>query len=203
MGWFWGNSKGSDPTRKLEPDLQEYLEKETPARYTPTTALAPPHHPPSNPEQSESSSGQSSAQGAVLQDPKSTVPVASLFPDGRYAHLWKDYKPLEEIEGPSLSPAEKVVEQFKKRKDVLNRAALENCSEEHVALSVCFKTGDLQDRMRARMTMCRAENRKFSGCYTMQAVRSPILIDCSVSFGVSFCFACSKLRNLRYSPEIF
>jgi hypothetical protein len=181
MGWFWGDSNGSDPTKKLEPDLQDYLEKETPAKYTPTTALSPPHHPPSYPEQREPSYPRPYVQEPDLNDSKPSVPSASLFPDGRYAHIWKDYKPLEEVEGPSISPVEKVVEQFKKRKDSLNRAALENCSEEHVALSLCFKTGDLQDKMRARMTMCRAENRKFSRCYTMQAVRGPVLIDCPES----------------------
>jgi hypothetical protein len=51
-----------------------------------------------------------------------------------------------------------------------------------VALSLCFKTGDLHDKMRARMTMCRAQNRKFSRCYTMQAVRPPILVGCPESF---------------------
>jgi len=170
MGWFWGTSNRDDPTKKLEPGLQKYLEEETPAKYTPTTAVFTSRHPPSHSEQTEPSPPQPSVQETTPDRDKPVVPSASLFPDGRYAHIWKDYQPLEEIEGPSLSPAEKVVEQFKRRKDVLNRAALENCAEEHMALTLCFKTGDFQNRMRARITMCRLENRKFSRCYTMQAV---------------------------------
>ncbi|KAK2787303.1 hypothetical protein FQN53_005462 [Emmonsiellopsis sp. PD_33] len=158
MGWLWGNSDGSDPTKNLDPTLKDFLKQETPAPYDPT-----PVKPPSPPEQQK----QTAPEPAPSDKP--AVPSASLFPDGRYAHLWKDYKPLEEIEGPNVSPAERVIDQFKRRKEVLNKAALENCSEEHLDLSMCFKTGDLADKARARMTLCRDQNRKFSRCYTMQA----------------------------------
>ncbi|PGH28101.1 hypothetical protein AJ80_00359 [Polytolypa hystricis UAMH7299] len=168
MGWFWDDSNGkNDPTKNLDPSLKDYLEKETPAKYTPTTAIS--SEPPSQPSQKGSSASQPSSTTSNTQQSKPAVPSASLFPDGRYAHIWKDYKPLEEIEGPSISPAEKVVDQFKQRKSVLNKAALENCSEEHMLLTTCFQNGDLGDKMRARITMCRDENRKFSRCYTIQA----------------------------------
>lgn len=170
MGWFWGNSSSSDvdPTKKLDPSLREYLEQESPAKYTPTAAgITPPQQQNQSPEKAPTES-------SSLQDRKaeaaSPVPSASLFPDGRYAHIWKDYKTLEEIEGPSISPAERVVEQFKQRKDVLNRAALENCSEEHEDLSLCFKRGTFADKIKARLTMCGEQNARFSRCYTMQSV---------------------------------
>ncbi|EAS29306.3 uncharacterized protein CIMG_08052 [Coccidioides immitis RS] len=161
MGWFWGNSSGDDdPTKKLDPGLREYLEKETPSRYIPTTDV-----PSSEPPSRETPTSPDNA----TSESRTTVPSASLFPDGRYAHLWKTYQPMSELEGPEISPAEKVVDQFKKRKDVLNRAALENCAEEHIALTNCFKDGDAQQRMWARMTMCSKQNKEFSRCYTMQA----------------------------------
>ncbi|KAI1930138.1 hypothetical protein LOZ65_001515 [Ophidiomyces ophidiicola] len=165
MGWFWGNaSSNDDPTKKLDPELREYLERETPATYVPTTLPSPPEATSSDPQPSSPPSN-----AAASTESQPNVPSASLFPDGRYAYLWKNYQPLEQLEGPEISPAEKVVDQFKKRKDVLNRAALENCAEEHIRLTNCFKDGDVQQRMWARMTMCSKQNREFSRCYTMQA----------------------------------
>ncbi|KAF3480628.1 uncharacterized protein GIQ15_05975 [Arthroderma uncinatum] len=165
MGWFWGNSSDdADPTKKLDPSLRGYLEQESPSKYTPTTAgvqaqdRTPSHEKPAE----ESPSPDRAAESAT------SVPSASLYPDGRYAHLWKDYKSLEQIEGPTTSPAEKVVEKFKQRKGVLNRAALENCAEEQEVLSMCYKSGDFTERIKARMTLCQKQNYQFSRCYTMQ-----------------------------------
>ncbi|KAK2839188.1 hypothetical protein FQN49_006387 [Arthroderma sp. PD_2] len=162
MGWFWGNtSSDADPTKKLDPSLREYLEKESPSKYTPTTAGVPP-------QQTSKPAEGPSAQDQVAETGTS-VPPPSLFPDGRYAHLWKDYKSLEQIEGPGVSPAEKVVSQFKLRKDVLNRASLENCSEEQEALSNCFKKGTWSEKVKARLSMCGEQNAQFSRCYTLQS----------------------------------
>ncbi|PGH11850.1 hypothetical protein AJ79_04647 [Helicocarpus griseus UAMH5409] len=158
MGWFWGNSDGSDPTKNLDPSLKDFLKQETPARYDPTNikpSLAPEQKQPAPPRPSSNDPAPSD---------KPSVPSASLFPDGRYAHLWKDYKPVAEIETSDMSPAEKVIDQFKKRKDVLNKAALENCAGEQLDLSMCFKNGGLKERA----TMCSEKNSKFSRCYTMQ-----------------------------------
>ncbi|KAK2749891.1 hypothetical protein FQN57_005308 [Myotisia sp. PD_48] len=168
MGWFWGSSgEDNDPTKKLDPTLRQFLEQESPAKYTPTTAVPPPEQRPSHQE-----TPQKSVQDPTSEnDPntKPSVPAASLFQDGRYAHLWKDYQPLEQLEGSSLAPGQKVVDQYKRRKDVLNRAALENCSGEHEALTLCYQTGTFSDKMKARLTMCRAENQQFSRCYVMQS----------------------------------
>lgn len=164
MGWFWGTSDGSDPTKQLDPSLKDFLQQETPVRYDPTTVQ---HHSPSpspsaQPQTKQSSSQSTSADESIPAD-KPSVP--SLFPDGRYAHLWKDYRPVAQAETP-MSPGEKVIEQFKKRKDVLNKAALENCAEEQLDLSLCFKSGTVKERA----TMCSTKNAKFSRCYTMQTV---------------------------------
>ncbi|WEW59655.1 hypothetical protein PRK78_005134 [Emydomyces testavorans] len=167
MGWFWGNSSGDDdPTNKLDPELREYLKKETPSRYIPTTAVSSSE---AAPFAREEPSNLPPPDEKTPSESEPTIPAASLFPDGRYAHLWKTYQPLEQLGGPDASPAERVVDQFKRRKDVLNRAALENCAEEHITLTNCFKDGDIQQRMWSRMTMCSRQNRQFARCYTMQA----------------------------------
>lgn len=173
MGWFWSDSKPNDPTKKLDPGLREYLQQETPDKYTPAAAPSPApesHPPPPEPPKPESS------QPSTTEESKPTVPSASLFPDGRYAHLWKDYQTPTEVELSTKPPAERVVDQFNKRKDFLNRAAVENCAEEQEMLAHCFKRGSLQNRIWARVTLCSAENREFGRCYTMQGVRDHFLI---------------------------
>ncbi|KAJ9216792.1 hypothetical protein DTO166G4_1638 [Paecilomyces variotii] len=161
MGWFWGGSNSDDPTKKLDPSLREYLEKEAPAKYTPTEI---PSSSSRDPQPNESSSKATSSDAS---EPK--VPSASLYPDGRYAHLWKTYKPLKETEESMTTGAERVIEQFKQRKDTLHNAAMENCALEHEALTFCFQTGDWKKKLKARVTMCSEENKKFSRCYTTQA----------------------------------
>ncbi|OJD22783.1 hypothetical protein ACJ73_05868 [Blastomyces percursus] len=163
MGWFWGNSDGSDPTKQLDPSLKDFLQQETPARYDPVT-VQPPSLPPLEPSQTSQSSSQPTPADESTSSDKPSVPSASLFPDGRYAHIWKSYKPVAELESSSMSPAEIVIDQFKKRKEVLNMAALENCAEEQMDLSLCFKSGTVKERA----TMCSAKNSKFSRCYSMQ-----------------------------------
>ncbi|KAH8700883.1 hypothetical protein BGW36DRAFT_375181 [Talaromyces proteolyticus] len=151
MGWFWGSTP--DPTKNLDPELQEYLRQETPAPYTlPDSASTTTTNPSSNNASSSPTS------------------VPSLFPDGRYAHLWKTYKPLAETESThSQAAAERVIEKFKARKDAVQDAAMENCALEHEALSTCFQKGDWWSMAKARATMCADENRKFSRCFTTQA----------------------------------
>ena len=98
------------------------------------------------------------------------MPPESLYPDGRYAHLWTSYKPLSVIEAESKSDQEKlldVLEGYKDRKAQIGRAAVENCVEEQMTLNDCWDKGRWTDRM----TMCRKENRAFERCYIMQSVR--------------------------------
>jgi len=177
MGWFWGtSSKGNeepttdDPLRKLDPSLREFLEKESPVKYKtnesttsnlPLPASKKPQSytdqilPPSEPTQTDTSTHK--------------VPTESLFPDGRYAHLWKSYKPLYEVENANKTDQEKlldVLEGYKFRKGEIGRAALENCANEQWAVNDCFRNGG----WKSRMTMCRAENKGLERCYLMQAV---------------------------------
>lgn len=97
------------------------------------------------------------------------VPAESLYQDGRYAHLWKTYRPLAEVENETKTDTEKlqdVLEAFKARKAAIGTAALENCADEQMDWSNCMRGGSL----RARMTMCSDEVRKFERCFNMQSV---------------------------------
>lgn len=161
MGWLWGSSTPSDPTKKLDPELRDYLQQEKPAPYTTTTTSSSSSSPPANESQTTPSSST-----------EKNVPAASQFPDGRYAHLWKTYKPLSELEGAQpAAAAERAITSFKNRKDTVHEAAMENCALEHETLMTCFHGGDWWTLVKAKATMCGDENRKFSRCYTTQAVR--------------------------------
>lgn len=169
MGWLWGKSdppksSDSDPLRDLDPSLRDFLSKESPVKYTP----APP--PPAPPPETTTPAPSREAE------PSSTpvVPAESLYPDGRYAHLWTSYKSLSAIEAESKSDQEKlldILEGYKERKAQIGRAAVENCVEEQLAVNDCYDTG----RWRDKLMMCRGENRAFERCYIMQSVCPPPL----------------------------
>ena len=177
MGWFWGDSNNDDPTKKLDPELRQYLEQVTPAKYTPTTTVQPSVES-SKVAESKTHVPSTSSTPETAEASSPPVPSASLFPDGRYAYLWKGYKPLHELEGSELRTAERAIDKFKQRKDTVHLAALENCSLEHEALTFCFQRGDFWNMTRARATMCANENRTFSRCYTTQAVCFSLSFSC-------------------------
>lgn len=169
MGWFWGSTNSGksppsseDPFRDLDPGLREFLSKESPVKYSssnpPSTAVA--EEPPQNTTKEPIDSTESD---------ESKVPAASLFKDGRYAHLWSTYQPQAAVESAIKSDQEKiddVLQGYKARQAEIGRAALENCALEQWDVNECFRGGGLH----SRLTMCRAENRKFERCYQMQAV---------------------------------
>jgi hypothetical protein len=176
MGWFWGSSssdnegdKAKDPLRDLDPSLRAFLAKESPVKYNTTSSTsAPPASTPINPSTIPSSQPPASSPQQQQSTP-SAVPSSSLFPDGRYAHLWKTYTPQNQVEASGKSDQEKindVLEGYNQRKAEIGRAALENCALEQSDVNECFRTGGVK----ARLTMCRAENRRLDRCYVMQAV---------------------------------
>ncbi|GES61390.1 hypothetical protein ATEIFO6365_0011004900 [Aspergillus terreus] len=167
MGWFWGSSNKDDPVKKLDPGLREYLENEAPKEYVPTSvpSAQTPSASSSKPVDAQAQTPGSSDAGAPSQP---SVPAASLFPDGRYAHLWKTYKPPKD-EAAEMKGAERVIEKYKQRNDTVHRAAMENCALEHEALTLCFQTGNWQKQLKSRATMCSEENGTFSRCFTTQA----------------------------------
>ncbi|MCJ1471933.1 hypothetical protein MMC13_000574 [Lambiella insularis] len=178
MGWLWGSNKdgasgtsGNDPLKDLDPSLRAFLEKESPVKYK--TAEAPPSTltsrslPPQLASEYAEASTQTSTQQAT-NSPAAKVPSESAYPDGRYAHIWSTYKRLSDIENATKSDQEKlldVLNGFKERKAQIGRAALENCAEEQWAISECYRSGKVMDRLR----LCHAENQCFERCYNMQA----------------------------------
>ena len=173
MVWPWGSTddeKSQDPMRDLDPSLRDFLKKESPVKYRssnpPSTEHAAP--PPQKQPELASKARTTSAQHSEQKDERK-VPPESLFQDGRYAHIWKHYRPQAEIENENKSDQEKImdiIDGFKHRKTEIGKAALESCALEQWEVSECMRNGGLKDRM----TMCRTENRRFDRCYTMQSV---------------------------------
>lgn len=181
-GWFGGSSSSdeSDPLGKLDPKLREFLARESPVKYTTQqeqeqqqqqqqAKQAPTVAPVPRTTATEASKQQQTQKDEQQTDGKPVVPSASLYQDGRYAHLWKNYRPQYEIENETKTDHEKlmdVLEGFKERKAMIGKAALENCAEEQLDWSNCMKYGSWADRA----TMCRDTVRKFERCYNMQSV---------------------------------
>lgn len=178
MGWWdslWSSSSSAeDPLRKLDPKLREFLEKESPVKYNTTTAKNSSSTTQQPQSQSQPPARAAATATTIPQEncssPAVAVPKESQFQDGRYAHLWKTYRPLAEIEAETKSDHEKlmdVLEGFKERKGQIGRAALENCALEQVDWRNCMSNPSMTDRM----TLCRAQVKKFERCYMMQTVR--------------------------------
>ncbi|KAK4659024.1 hypothetical protein QC762_106670 [Podospora pseudocomata] len=164
-GWFGGSpdNSSSDPLAHLDPKLREFLQKEAPVKYTPSSESSPPT--PAVPPHRQLDQKSQDDQTAASQ---STVPPESLFPDGRYAHLWKTYTPQSTIEAATKTDHEKlmdVLDSYKDRKAAIGRAALENCADEQFTWATCMKSGGVK----ARLTMCSDEVKKFERCYNNQS----------------------------------
>ncbi|KAI9690543.1 MAG: hypothetical protein M1822_009506 [Bathelium mastoideum] len=170
--WLWGSSQNQNgsskigsqnPVQSLDPNLREYLEKETP-KSTPK----PPINEPQTPSYTSQLLGSSQSAPASTTDKEPLVPSESLFPDGRYANLWKTYRPQGALENANKTPQEKlqdIVDTYKERKAAISRAALENCTFEKMAITECYLHGSWMEAA----TMCRVQNRALDRCYTMQA----------------------------------
>ncbi|KAI9816011.1 MAG: hypothetical protein M1827_002003 [Pycnora praestabilis] len=187
MGWFWGSSNSgdspdsgdNDPLRKLDPSLRDFLEKESPVKYTsfkPADPLPPKtlesrqsyHDRISTTSQPSPSAQNITSASTSSRTSEPSVPRESLYQDGRYAHIWKNYQPLSDVEASGKSDQDKlldVLEGYKHRKAEIGRAALENCAIEQWEVNDCFRNGG----WKARATMCRAENKELERCYMMQS----------------------------------
>ena len=165
MGWFgWQNNDSNDPTKSLSPDLKDFLKDQQPRPYVPADAPEPrpePTEPPQKPP-------------PVFPDTNRRVegrplPRESLFQDGRYKDIWKTYTPEDEIAATTTSPLDRIISARKDRREMIHRASLENCAFEEEILKNCFSSGDLKNRARARMTMCRQETKAFNRCFQIQS----------------------------------
>ena len=176
MGWLWGSSDNTsngntnDPYSKLDPALREFLEKESPLKYKDTKPK--PTQAPDTDYRAQVGLDKpgltQEKQNAEPRQNQPDVPPESLYQDGRYAHLWKTYRPESEIQSASKSDQDRmrdVFDAYSERKAAIGRAAIENCVMEQMAEKECFMHGSWSKRM----TMCRDENRAFLRCYEMQS----------------------------------
>ena len=128
MGWLWGSS--SDDANKLDPSLREFLKKEAPTGPKPTLPTAPPKEKPVEPSPTAVPPVQ-----APTQPEKPFVPPQSQFQDGRYAHLWKDYRPYNEMMDAGKNEQDKLrdlVDAYNGRSATVGQIAMENCAIEYL-----------------------------------------------------------------------
>ncbi|KAI3324761.1 hypothetical protein HD806DRAFT_493529 [Xylariaceae sp. AK1471] len=173
MGWWdslWASSASADdPLRKLDPKLREFLEKESPVKYSSSSSNSntPQNQTPASSTHKITDLTPLAEAESESSSDKPAVPRESQFQDGRYAHIWKTYRPLAEIEAETKSDHEKlmdVLEGYKERKSQIGRAALENCALEQVDWRSCMANPSFTERM----TMCRDQVKKFEKCYMTQ-----------------------------------
>lgn len=180
MGWFWDSkpstSSQQDAYQNLDPSLRNFYDQESTSQSQSQTPLPKSKDQPTSADGAPStyrsqvglnSPGLSLEEQNALPQDRPAVPSESLYQDGRYAHLWKSYRPYDEISSVSKTDQDKladVVSQYKDRKAAIGRAALENCVVEQLEEQDCWRHGGFVKTM----TMCRTENRAFTRCYTMQ-----------------------------------
>ncbi|KAI7594635.1 hypothetical protein D0869_07112 [Hortaea werneckii] len=171
MGWFWDSKKpADDPYSKLDPALRDFLDKESPVKYEPSHSESR-REPDTYRKQlgwTTEDPSQQLQQGNSANQQAPPVPPESLFQDGRYAHLWKNYRPQGEVDNAGKNEQDRlrdVIEAYNDRRAAIGRAAVENCVMEQMAERDCWENGTFQERM----NMCRGSNREFMRCYTMQS----------------------------------
>ncbi|KAH8899358.1 hypothetical protein GQ53DRAFT_308304 [Thozetella sp. PMI_491] len=166
-GWFGSSSSDSDPFRKLDPKLREFLEKESPVKYSKQdTTQSQPAQAPSKTDKPSPAIPEPPAAAPSPAD-ESAVPRGSLYQDGRYAHIWKTYRSQAAVDAETKTDHEKlmdVLDGFKERKAQIGKAALENCAIEQEEWRDCMSNGSVMDRF----TMCRETVKKFERCYSQQ-----------------------------------
>ncbi|KAH9825625.1 hypothetical protein Tdes44962_MAKER04067 [Teratosphaeria destructans] len=164
MGWFWDSKKpgsSDDAYSKLDPSLRDFLNQESHQKQEETTSQSQPTSGTYRSQLGFDGSEQHAQE-------KPAVPLESEFQDGRYAHLWKNYRPQAEIEAAGKTEQDQmreIVEAFNDRRAAIGRAAMENCVLEQMAERDCWENGSWSDRM----NMCRGPTRQFNRCYTMQS----------------------------------
>ena len=167
MSWFWGKKSQDDPATALDDDLKQFLKDQQPRPYVPAD---PPAEPPKPQEKFDPTPKHSKApaQPPVAAE-AAALPKESLFQDGRYKHIWKGYVPQDTLTAATSTPVERVLSARKDRNQSIHKAALENCAFEEEMQQICFKGGNLSDKVRGRMTMCHQETKAFNRCYQLQA----------------------------------
>lgn len=154
MGWLWGS--GDAANDKLDPSLREFLKNEAPTGPKPSLPSKPVQQPTE------------STQQPAAAETKPLVPPQSQFQDGRYAHLWKNYVPQQQLEDRGKTEQDRLrdaVDAYNEKRGDIGRIATENCALEYMAQFECFKAPNWTQAS----TMCRTETRTFNRCYDIQS----------------------------------
>lgn len=169
MDWLWSkfSPRKEDPVSKLDPGLKDFLQQQQPQKYKTT--------PPPAPEFVKKPKVEVDFPDTNRIYDERPLPKESLFQDGRYAHLWKTYTPQAAVEKFGLDTTQRIHEDHENRRQLIHKAALENCAVEDELFKNCFHTGDWKQRAYARATMCYQEEKAFNRCYQLQAVSYPSL----------------------------
>jgi hypothetical protein len=165
MGWFWGRDKdhnqSNDPVNKLDPSLRTFLDEQSKSK-SPVSTSEPlkQQTTPQQPKKEESKLGESST--------KPPLDVPTLFPDGRYAHLWKTYGSPNAIESAkdASEVTTDIINDYKDRRSAIKDAARINCADQQWALDQCYRKPGLM----GRVTMCRKETREYNRCIDLNMV---------------------------------
>ncbi|TID23082.1 Cysteine--tRNA ligase [Venturia nashicola] len=161
MGWLWGSaSQTADEVKNLDPSLRDMLDKQI------SKPSVPPPKPATPYLDQVTTAPTPSRTTTTNSTPK--VPPQSQFQDGRYAELWKNYKPLAQIEDAAKTDQQRMrdlMEDQESKKAFLGMMALENCAMEQWAEHECL-TGPASV---SRALLCRAENRAFTRCFETQS----------------------------------
>lgn len=161
MGWLWSSS--SNDADKLDPSLREFLKKEAPTGPKPTLPTAPKEKP------TEPKPASAAPAPIPVEAEKPIVPPQSQFQDGRYAHLWKGYRPYNELMDSGKNEQDKLrdlVDAYNDRSASVGQIAMENCAIEYMEQFECFRN---PKSWWSLGTMCNAEQRKFNRCYDIQS----------------------------------
>jgi hypothetical protein len=160
--WPFGSSS-SDAASKLDPDLRVFLDENTVSK--PAKSQTPPTPQPLNTQLPKPHDQQESKGSQPSGSTEPTVPPQSLFPDGRYAHLWKTYQPADgETARSSNEKLRDLKEASQIRDSNIETIAKENCALEAQAEADCFNRG----RWHNRLSMCRTETRALDRCTQLQ-----------------------------------
>lgn len=166
MSWLWGGSKEAknETTSKLDPSLKEFLEKSSPSD---TSAQQTRQVQPTYREQLGFKTDLSEANKSQSPEEKQAVPAQSLYQDGRYAELWKNYRPQAELEEQMKTDQDRLKDlhdRLEDQKHELIRVAQENCALEELKWQKCLSDGSVADRM----MLCRGDSRSYYRCFEMQ-----------------------------------
>jgi hypothetical protein len=163
LGWLWGSSSSSPSN--LDPSLQKILDDQKNSQ--PSSLPTSTRQTTYTQQLRETGDLPQRPQDAPSQPQEPKVPPQSLYPDGRYAHLWKNYEPQHVVSSrgeTELDKLRRLSDESESRRVKLGQAALENCVFEQLAELDCLKNGGPA----RRLTMCRPEKQLFNRCYEMQ-----------------------------------